>query len=98
MLSGVECNLTHEAANHILGYRPGIDVSVNGPVFKHVTKRWGWNTNELNRDKLPEKWFLQLKIKPVAMKMVEIEFQSEGEDATDTPEIPKMRQGPHSVA
>ena len=72
MISGQEISLTPEAAFHILGFVPNCDLGFNGPVFKHVTKRWGWNTSEIVKNKTDKQRFENLKIHPVRMKMVEM--------------------------
>ena len=73
--AGKSKNLELSVAAHILGYRFGVD---DETMFRHVTKRQGWNTVEYNKPapandrKTYGRWlFERLKIEPVTYRLVE---------------------------
>jgi hypothetical protein len=67
--SGKSISVPSDAALHILGWYPGVDMLV---VKNHVQKRWGWNTPELVNSKAHDKYFAALTFKPITYKIVEV--------------------------
>jgi hypothetical protein len=66
---GVAQSIPSDAALHMLGWYPGVDMMV---VRQHVQKRWGWNTPELVKDKKHDEYFGKLAFKPVTYRIVEV--------------------------
>jgi hypothetical protein len=73
LIKGQTKSLPLAVANHIFGYKPGVDQRT---MFLHTCKRQGWNTpkhvvEEADGTTLAEKLFANLKIEPVVYKVVE---------------------------
>jgi hypothetical protein len=62
-------SMPSDAAFHIFGWRPGVDMMV---VKNHTQKRWGWNTPDLVKDKSHDRYFANLKFKPITYRIVEV--------------------------
>lgn len=58
-----------DAALHMLGWYPGVDMLI---VKNHIQKRWGWNTPDIIKEKLHDKYFNALSFRPVTYKIVEV--------------------------
>lgn len=69
-----------DAALHMLGWQPDCDMRM---VELHVQRRWGWNTAEMVKDGTARKYFLNIELRPVTYRMVEV--QEEGDDINDLP-------------
>lgn len=67
-----------EAAVHIFAWSPGADLNA---VERHVQKRWGWNTPELQKDGLAGQYFRKIELKPVTYRMVEVREDDDEEPA-----------------
>lgn len=66
---GQPLTIPGDAAAHILGWHPGVDMKV---VKQHVTKRWGWNTPAMMTSGDAEKFFSKVTLHPVRFKLVEV--------------------------
>jgi hypothetical protein len=63
-----------DAANHIFGWYPGIP---QADLKRHVQKRMGWNTPDMQKNGKDEKFFNNLEITPIIYRMVPVEIDPE---------------------
>jgi hypothetical protein len=59
-----------DVAAHIFGYTPD---ATEEDLFRHVTRRFGWNTPAMMADEHARLYFDNLDIKPVQFRMVQVE-------------------------
>jgi hypothetical protein len=71
-----------EAANHIFGWREGID---RAAMFLHFQKRCGWNTKEFTDGGKAKKYWEKIDIVPVVFRLVEVNAEEEEAEATAKP-------------
>ncbi len=78
-----------DAANHIFGWYPGVDPAI---VRRHVQKRMGWNTPDMEKSGQNNRFFDAIEIVPIMYRMVPIEVDEEGEpiDVKRAPKTNKM--------
>ena len=72
-----------DAANHIFGWYPEVDMAI---VKRHVQKRMGWNTPDMDKDGRAERFWQNLDITPILYRMVPVE----AEPANAKPPVAKM--------
>lgn len=70
-----------DVATHIFGYGPE---ATEEALFRHITRRFGWNTPQMVADEAARLYFDNLDIKPVQFRMVPVE-QKEDEPADPYP-------------
>jgi hypothetical protein len=63
-----------DAANHIFGWYPGVPPA---DLKRHVQKRMGWNTPEMEKNGQHNKFFSNLEITPIVYRMVPVEIDPE---------------------
>jgi hypothetical protein len=72
----VPISLPIDAANHIFGWFPSVDLS---NVERHVKKRMGWNTPEMVADGRADSFYKKIEITPILYRMVPVEVDEDGE-------------------
>lgn len=77
-----------DAAHHIFGWHQGVDMML---VQRHVQKRLGWNTPDMEKDGRASRFFENLEIAPILYRMVEVEVDAEGEVVSPSDTSPKPR-------
>jgi hypothetical protein len=60
-----------DAANHIFGWFPGVDQAT---LRRHVQRRMGWNTPEMEKSGKHNKFFAALEITPIIYRMVPVDL------------------------
>jgi len=84
--AGKALTVPPEAALHIFGWYPGVDMKV---VATHVTRRWGWNTPAFMQSGDAPRFFGKLEFKPVTFKTVEV-VSGEDDDMLPSPIAPRQ--------
>jgi hypothetical protein len=76
-------NISLEVAAHIFGVEFPADKhecesqELRDKIYKHLARRWGWNTRGKEKAELGDVMFSKFKFIPVQMKMVEMVIQNE---------------------
>jgi hypothetical protein len=65
---GKSLTIPGDAAAHMFGWKDGVPTAT---VKSHVQKRWGWNTADLQQAGKADKYFENLELTPVRMRLVE---------------------------
>ena len=84
--AGKTVTIPPEAALHLFGWYPGIDMSV---AETHVTRRWGWNTPAFMASGDAKRFFAKLQFAPVTFKTVEV-VSGEDDDTLPSPIAPRQ--------
>lgn len=84
-----------EAAIHFFGFKVNPDteqLSIE-PDIEHVTRRWGWNTQDYIKDGLGKKIAAKITVAPVTYEMVERAGEDDAETDLPSPRASAARQG-----
>jgi hypothetical protein len=91
IMPGKSENLPVDMAAHFFGYSPGVERET---MFRYICKRQGWNTpahvqqNPETHKTLAREYFDQLKIEPVAYKLVPADEPDPRKPVPADPAIP----------